>query len=384
MKTKLLSIIITPLALLLFLPAQANAAIRADGEHVIVETDETIDDDLYAAGETVTIRGTVNGDVYAAAGLVNVSGTINGDLIAAGGTITVSSATISEDLRIAGGNIVVSETQIGDSLSSFGGNITISGGSIGGGVNFASGTNVINTLIGRGLVGGGGVVSLDSPVGRDVFIGAGSLSLGSKAIINGDINYSSEQEADINSDAQITGNINYNPIEDQRAPDKEQIDHIFAGMAIGFKVWAFLSTLLAGAILLKLFPKSAQDLSALITKQPVTALGWGLLKLLLIIPLLILLLITIIGIPLSLITFLVFLIEAYLTKIIVSLAAGDYLNQKLKLKQKNRYLIYTLGLFILALLGCIPILGGIVSFVGFLFGLGAIFQYKISLIKKQK
>jgi hypothetical protein len=55
-------------ALLLSLNAtSAFAAEVRQGETVVVGPNETIDDDLYAFGTTVTVLGTVNGDVFALA-----------------------------------------------------------------------------------------------------------------------------------------------------------------------------------------------------------------------------------------------------------------------------------------------------------------------------
>mgnify|MGYP003704659079 CR=1 FL=1 len=41
--------------------------------------DQTVDDDLFISGETVSVDGTVNGLVIASGAVVNVNGTINGD-----------------------------------------------------------------------------------------------------------------------------------------------------------------------------------------------------------------------------------------------------------------------------------------------------------------
>jgi len=45
-----------------------------------------IDDDLYAAGGTITI----NGDVIAAGGTITISGPVHGSVRSAGGTLTIN------------------------------------------------------------------------------------------------------------------------------------------------------------------------------------------------------------------------------------------------------------------------------------------------------
>src|SRR6266542_488128 len=54
----------------------AFAAEVRQGDNIVVGANETINDDLYAFGSTVTILGTVNGDVFAAGGTTTISGQV--------------------------------------------------------------------------------------------------------------------------------------------------------------------------------------------------------------------------------------------------------------------------------------------------------------------
>src|SRR5687767_7626705 len=69
-------------------PASMAADIR-QGSAVTVATGETIDGDLIALGQSVTIAGHVIGDVYGAAQTVLVSGTVDGDLLAGAQQVVV-------------------------------------------------------------------------------------------------------------------------------------------------------------------------------------------------------------------------------------------------------------------------------------------------------
>src|SRR5437870_4762579 len=97
-------LILVGLFLMLLLPAQALAADPRQGETVVVGPNETINDDLYAAGGTITIQGTINGDLVAAGSTITISGVVNGDVIAAGGTITIS-GPVRGSVRSGGGNL---------------------------------------------------------------------------------------------------------------------------------------------------------------------------------------------------------------------------------------------------------------------------------------
>ena len=78
-----------------------GAADFRGGDEVVVAADEVIDDDLYAAGETIRIEGTVRGDVIAAGQQVVISGTVEGDLMACGQAVVVT-GRVGDDIRMAG------------------------------------------------------------------------------------------------------------------------------------------------------------------------------------------------------------------------------------------------------------------------------------------
>ncbi|MCX6796244.1 MAG: hypothetical protein NTW06_01975, partial [Candidatus Falkowbacteria bacterium] len=69
---------------LILLPIGAQAAIYKTGSSVYVGKDLIVPDNLYAAGNTVTIDGTVKGDLICAGGSIIVNGKVEGDVIGAG------------------------------------------------------------------------------------------------------------------------------------------------------------------------------------------------------------------------------------------------------------------------------------------------------------
>ena len=113
MKKIILSLSIAIIVSFVVFPVTVNAMIVNSKGNVTIAADETIDDDLFIAGETVTIRGVINGDVYAAGGTVDIDGVVNGDVLAAGGMVTIS-GQIKDDVRVAGGQVTISNAIIGD------------------------------------------------------------------------------------------------------------------------------------------------------------------------------------------------------------------------------------------------------------------------------
>src|ERR1700674_5925783 len=77
-------------ALFPWLPLEAAAADLRQGSDVTVGCGETVNDDIYAGGGTISIQGTVNGSVFAGGGTITVSGNVTRDLILGGGNINVT------------------------------------------------------------------------------------------------------------------------------------------------------------------------------------------------------------------------------------------------------------------------------------------------------
>ena len=88
------------LALLALASSAFGAEFRAD-KSVKVAAEETIKDDLYVTGETVTIDGIIEGDLIAFAKDIIINGEVRGDVIAASQTFEAT-GTLGDDVRIAG------------------------------------------------------------------------------------------------------------------------------------------------------------------------------------------------------------------------------------------------------------------------------------------
>src|ERR1043165_9592249 len=70
-----------------------SALCAADFRHqedLVIKADETVDDDLYLTGRSMTIDGIIDGDVIAWAQEITINGSIKGSLIAAGQCIAIN------------------------------------------------------------------------------------------------------------------------------------------------------------------------------------------------------------------------------------------------------------------------------------------------------
>ena len=70
--------------LMVAFPLRAAAADIRQGNDIVIGANDTVDDDLYAFGNSIAINGTVNGDVVGAGQSLSVDGTVNGNVIFAG------------------------------------------------------------------------------------------------------------------------------------------------------------------------------------------------------------------------------------------------------------------------------------------------------------
>src|SRR5947208_2384886 len=140
------------LIVLLTLSLPSFALERRHGEFVTVAANETVDDTLLAAGNTVSVEGVVNGDLLAFGRTVEVRGTVKGDLVSCAqrtevsGTVEGHIYTLSHSLDLDG--------QLGHSIYGLVQSLRVDD----------------RGRVGEGIVVGTGDVSLEGVVKRSVNI----------------------------------------------------------------------------------------------------------------------------------------------------------------------------------------------------------------------
>jgi len=344
---------------------------------VVVSADSTVDRDFFATGDEVIISGTVNGDVYVLAGKVVVDGQINGDLIAAGETVDIS-GRIAQDVRVAAGDLRIGGKILG-SMTAGAGQIVIDGeAAIGKSVLIGAGSLRVDGSIERGATIGASEVILNSYIGQDAKIGAEKLTVSENAKINGDLNYWSDNDALIRNSDSVSGTITKHATASREAGNDAR--HILGGFALFWKLTAFLSSLILGFVLLKLVPVFMSDVIKSYKTKPIASLGIGLLSLILAPIFFVLLLITVIGIPFA--VFLVFgmITILMLSKVFIAIFVGDYLKARLKLNV-SAFGTLGLGLIVWTALTALPVIGGVLSFIGCVSAVGALLVTKKSYYK---
>jgi cytoskeletal protein CcmA (bactofilin family) len=348
-------------------PLRAAAADIRQGTSIVIATGETIDDDLYAFATNVAINGTVNGDVVAAGNNVSVDGTVTGDLIVAASSITIR-GQVNGSVRAAGATVFV-DGRIGEDLFAAANDVTLStNGKVGRDAILAGNDAALRGQITREVQASGRSLSIDGHVGGSVRAQVQTLRLAGTAAIDGSLSYTSENEAQVASGAQIRGRTDRTT----PPPGPTQIVPGPAGLVIDW-LRGLVGLLVLGLFLVIFFPHFSRRAGETVVRSPFLSLGIGAAVL--------------IGLPI--LAVLIFVLGAivggwwlglvalafYFAAIAVSLpvAALGLGASLLRITQRPIHLVIALvaGLVVLLLIGLVPILGGIVLALACVFGIGA-------------
>jgi hypothetical protein len=350
-------------ALFAWLPLEAAAADLRQGSDVTVGHTETVNDDIYAGAGTINIEGTVNGNVIAGGGTITVSGNITRDLIVGGGTINVT-GHVGGSIIAAGGNLTLSGPVEHD--------IVVTGGMI----DIASGA-----AIGRDLLVAGGTATVSAPVARRVQMSSGSLTLKNHvggdvrgrvdhlkldgAQIGGNLDYTSNNAVERVNGARVAGTTTRHTPTDGNSPSN------------GFLGWLreLIGLLALGLLMIFLLPGISARAIDTLRALPWPSLGIG--AAILVITPIVALIIFIIGLLIGGWWLGVLLVPIWILVLAVGYVVSGFLLGRLLFARLgwggyHDALALLGGLFVLTVLGLIPVLGWLVGLAALVFGAGAL------------
>jgi len=341
------------------------------GMGVTVASGEVVDDDLYVGAETVTIDGIVNGDLWAAANTITINGIVNGSVMAAGNKVNIN-GDVTHAVRAVAETLNINGDVGGDVLAGCGRLNLASTGEIGGDLLFGADAVGIEGSIEGDIKGGGSKVIISGGVNGDIELEVESLMILSTASIGGDLTYRSENEASIQSGAQIAGATTHNVPEIKEDGAGMLPFAPFSGVLA--KLTNFLMAFVTGLIIIFLAPRRLRSIVDAIGSRPGPSAGWGALLVLVTPVAALLVCVTIIGISAGVIALALYGIGLYLAQIPVGLFIGRWIIGRFRAVESKGAMVGALavGLVILKLLSLIPYFGFVVGFVVALFGLGAV------------
>ncbi len=289
------------------------------------------------SGDQVSIDTPVVDDVFAAGGAITVNAPID-SLIAAGGTVTLN-APVKGDVIVAGGR-VIANNNIGGKLVAVGGTVDVNGD---------VGTNALITS---------GRVTLNprSRIGRDAVISAGTVA--SSGHVTGNLSVRSQSFADTGS---VGGTRTFVKTEQQ------SLAKIFTALGILFSIgWLIL-----GLVLIKIAPARYHVVVDEVAKTPVVKLVVGFTGLIVACIVLVILAMTIVGLPVALVSGLLIFIGIIFSVIFVSSSLGRWLLGMLTVDIKD-WQAFVAGFVVLSILFRIPFAGPVLLIVTTSLGFGAL------------
>ena len=370
-----LATIVIVTLLMIFTTVPVLAFDGRTGDTITVTSGEVVDDDLYVAADAVTIDGAINGDLWAAGGTITVNGVITGSVMAVAETVKIG-GEVDHAVRAAGQSLSISGNVNGDLIVA-GGEVNIASTAIiKGDLLLAAGNIRIDGLIEGDVKGYGGEVIIGNGIKGNVDLKVESLAVLPTANIEGDLTYTSEEEADIQSGAQIAGATTHN-----LPPVKEEPAKAFPPFGIVGKVIRFLMALLTGLVIILIAQRRLTSIAESIRSRPGASAGWGALIVFVAPIAAVLVCFTVVGIPVGVIALGLWGMALYLAQIPVGLFLGRWIIGRFRAVEGKAIMVgaLALGLVLLKLLelllGLIP-LPGLGFFIGLavvgLFGLGAV------------
>lgn len=360
--------------LLCFAPLAADQS----DDFVVLQEEAVHEGDYFATGGSIEVSGIVKGDVYAFGSQILVDGIVEGDVIATGGSIEIT-GTVMGNARLAGGQIEIDGT-IGKNVTSASGNLEIGPQArIGGNAVLNAGVLDFSGSIGGSATITASTARLLGSVGKNVRAYVGGLRIGSRASIGGNLEYSSSEEAQIDSGAAIGGQVTYHRSAVGKLMKGEWKQGVIVGSRFTGALMNFLFSFVIGWLFIRLLPRRLKATLTALDKTPWKAFWMGLLVFILLPLACLLLFITILGFPLALALLAVSLLGFYTAKIFPIL----WLCNKAASRKKNRLWVFAIGLVIFLFASHIPFIGGIVRMALTFLGLGALFLGKIPRKKKR-
>lgn len=331
------------------------------------------DTDVESAGNIFMFENSINrefnseGDVYAFGNSIGLDGSANGDILAFGNTISIKAQDVKGSIRSAGATVDILATSVK--------NITVAGGT----VNVLNGTTAKGVYIAGGIINflgnaedlfvTGDMITIDGIITGNVKVESSQLTIGENAKIDGTIEVRGENEPI------ILGDVDQSKIyfEKINTTSSRSFESRFNIKSTIIKI---ISSILIALLLVLIYRKNLEKTTISLIKKPWLPFVIGFCTLIVLPVAAILTLITIVGIPIGVISLVIYGIIIYLSPIITAI-----ISSKILMKNINLFLSSIAGVVVLRLLFLIPYLGGILRFICVLLALGAFILEVIDRIK---
>jgi hypothetical protein len=338
------------------------------GRRIVLPAGEVHEGWYFAGAGQVSIQGTINGDAYIAGGVVEVDGTINGQLIVAGGQVTVS-GNVTDRIFAGGGSIRIAG-KTGKSVVAAGGTVVIGKDAVVGENLLAAGGNIqVYGTVDREARVAGGEIELTGVVKGNLDVTADRFGTYQGALVGGNLSVSTKDSSRISVEpGTVAGSVR---IDVNHGQQSAHILWLEKG-SFWFQVFFGLTLFATALALAFLLPGHLTSPAGILLEHPGQSLLWGFILLIVTPVVSLILCITVIGIPLGLFLFVLYLWLLYASQLVVGIAVGDRL---LGLDGKKGWALFgtvALGLLIVQVFMFVPVVRILLIVVGLLFGVGSL------------
>ncbi len=324
-----------------------------------VSTNETSKDsyknsDVYLMGDNVTIDYVVDGNLFVMADTVTINSKIGGDAFIMAKTINVGDQAYIFSNLFAMANSIDIKGVVYD-VYALSQNFTVSNGYI-----YRDAKLCCNTI------------NINGVIGRNAFVSCSNINFNTdendKGIIYGDLTYSTPSELSFDKNI-VNGNVTYkapkvSPEKSVREIVASYISDLGAFLAFIIIIWL---------VCLWLAPKFLNDTNKFVGKKTLNVLGTGLLTLIAVPIACIILLLLQLTAGISLLTVAIYILALIAAKSIFTIVANNYLCSKLNInKNTGIFGMLIVSGVIVWVISELPYVGGIVSFIISVLGLGVL------------
>jgi cytoskeletal protein CcmA (bactofilin family) len=355
------------LVLVIALPSTGHAFERRNGVLVTVPAGETIDDTLIAAGETIAIDGNVNGDLLAFGRSVTIRGNVAGNLVAGAETVMIE-GTVGGSVIGGGRGVSISNGRVGGNLYGFGRDLDVEGTAEIAGNALAFGEIVdVAGRLGDDLMGFGRTLTISGNVQGDVEGFGESITLLPTARVGGNLtaHVDTADQLTVSPGAVVSGQT------DTQLVEREQRRNRY--LTVGYYVRQIVrlgAAFITGLLLFWAFP-ALRELSLPDTVAVLKSGAIGLAAAVTLPVAAFIVCLTIVGIPIGILMFVLGAIGLYFSKTVLANIIG---RSVLRAPQGPPHYAATLftGLLIVIVVINLPLIGGIASFLLTIVGFGLI------------
>lgn len=328
------------------LPAAAFAGTDTAGNVLATDNDSNpsgVEGDLYWAGQNLNLD----------------DASIDRDIIAAGDSLSIRDCTVGGAVRLAARTIDIAQTTVAGSVTVAGQHVVLNTDSTAS-CFYAAGETVALRGSVKSAALAGDTVTIDGTVDGDVEVWADKLILGKNARISGTVNAHVSEDPERASGAEV-GALKIDRTENE---DTSTVNDVIGGI-----VAAALSTCFVALLLELIFPRATASAAGMLHQRSMPLWVSGLLGTIAIVPAVLLLIISIAGLPLA-----GTLLCGVIGIALMSSAFAGCAIARMVGHNQNRYAMAAVGGVIAGALTGLPLVGDFISGVAFVFMLGYIIQ----------